>query len=91
MRQTIAADRDNGSSIKMERLGVELESALDKDTIYVTDCDSGKSMDPLMSCWRQRQDLYQHRSQHPRLGHGGGDRRQAGAARPAGGLFLGDG
>jgi benzoylformate decarboxylase len=49
MRQMIAADLNNGSSIKMERLGVELEAGLDKDTIYVSDCDSGRTMDPLMS------------------------------------------
>jgi thiamine pyrophosphate-dependent acetolactate synthase large subunit-like protein len=49
MRQTIAADLNNGSSIKMERLGVELESHLDKDAIYVSDCDSGRTMDPLIS------------------------------------------
>jgi thiamine pyrophosphate-dependent acetolactate synthase large subunit-like protein len=35
MRQTIAADLNNGSSIKMERLGVELEAHMDKDAIYV--------------------------------------------------------
>ncbi len=35
--------------IPLERLAVELENELDQDTIYVTDCDSGKSMDPLMS------------------------------------------
>jgi thiamine pyrophosphate-dependent acetolactate synthase large subunit-like protein len=40
----------NGSDpIKMERLGVELEASLDKDTIYVNDIDSGKKMDPFMS------------------------------------------
>jgi thiamine pyrophosphate-dependent acetolactate synthase large subunit-like protein len=49
MRQTIAADLNNGSSIKMERLGVELEAGMDKDAIYVSDCDSGRTMDPLIS------------------------------------------
>jgi benzoylformate decarboxylase len=49
MRQMISADLNNGSSIKMERLGVELESHMDKDTIYVSDCDSGRTMDPLIS------------------------------------------
>jgi len=37
------------SSIRRERLGFELEKALDKETIYVTDCDSGRAMDPLMA------------------------------------------
>jgi benzoylformate decarboxylase len=49
MLQTIAADLNNGSSIKMERLGVELEGHMDKDAIYVSDCDSGRTMDPLIS------------------------------------------
>ena len=49
MRQTIAADLNNGSSIKMERLAVELEAGMEKDTIYVSDCDSGRTMDPLIS------------------------------------------
>lgn len=35
--------------IKLELLAVELEHALDKDTIYVNDIDSGKKMDPFMS------------------------------------------
>lgn len=42
------ADGD-GSEVSLERLGLELETALDKDTIYVADVDSGKTMDPLMS------------------------------------------
>ena len=33
----------------LERIGLELEAALDKDTCYVCDVDSGKTMDPLMS------------------------------------------
>ena len=49
LRQTIAADLNNGSSIKMERLAVELEAGMDKDAIYVSDCDSGRTMDPLIS------------------------------------------
>src|SRR5882757_8973221 len=47
--QRIAQDHADGSAIGMERLGVELERALEKDTIYVCDVDSGKSMDPFMS------------------------------------------
>ena len=49
LRQTIAQDLNNGSSITMERLGVELETGLEKDAIYVSDCDSGRTMDPFMS------------------------------------------
>ena len=49
MYKTILANASNGPSIRRERLAVELENGLDKDTIYVTDCDSGKAMDPLMS------------------------------------------
>ncbi len=49
MRATIAKDLNNPSSITMERLGVELEMGLDKDTIYVTDCESGRIMDTFMA------------------------------------------
>ena len=49
MRQGIAQDLNNASSITMERLGVELEAGLEKDAIYVSDCDSGRTMDPFMS------------------------------------------
>ena len=49
MRQMISADLNNASSIKMERLGVELDNGLEKDAIYVSDCDSGRTMDPLIS------------------------------------------
>ena len=49
MRKAIVAAVGNGPAIRRERLAVELESGLEKDTIYVTDCDSGKAMDPLMS------------------------------------------
>jgi benzoylformate decarboxylase len=50
MRRTIAqAAAGNGPDIRRERLALELEAGLEKDTIYVTDCDSGKAMDPLMS------------------------------------------
>jgi benzoylformate decarboxylase len=37
------------SSIRRERLAFELEKGLDKEAIYVTDCDSGRAMDPLMA------------------------------------------
>ncbi len=35
--------------ITMERLGIELEASLERDTIYVNDVDSGKRMDAFMS------------------------------------------
>ena len=49
MLKQIASAAGNGPEIRRERLAVELENGLEKDTIYVTDCDSGKAMDPLMS------------------------------------------
>jgi thiamine pyrophosphate-dependent acetolactate synthase large subunit-like protein len=49
MLKTIVAAAGNGPEIRRERLAVELEAGLDKDTIFVTDCDSGKAMDPLLS------------------------------------------
>jgi acetolactate synthase-1/2/3 large subunit len=49
MRSMIAKDLNSGSSITMERLGAELELGLDKDAIYVTDCESGRIMDSFMS------------------------------------------
>ena len=48
-RQTIAKNRSEGSPIPLERLAVEFENGLEKDTIYVSDCDSGRAMDPYMS------------------------------------------
>jgi benzoylformate decarboxylase len=49
MRSGIAEDLNSGSSISMERLGVELETGLEKDTIFVSDCDSGRTMNPFMA------------------------------------------
>ncbi len=49
MRAQMVAAIGNGTAIKRERLAVELEAGLPKDTIYVTDCDSGKAMDPFLS------------------------------------------
>jgi thiamine pyrophosphate-dependent acetolactate synthase large subunit-like protein len=49
LRESIAKSLQNGSPIHLERLAMELETALDRDTIFVTDCDSGKSMDRLMT------------------------------------------
>jgi thiamine pyrophosphate-dependent acetolactate synthase large subunit-like protein len=48
-RQTLGQDPVGRSTITMGRLGVDLESVLDKDTCYVTDADSGKTMDTLLS------------------------------------------
>ena len=49
MRAEIVKNVDNGSSITMERLGIELENFLDKETIFVTDCESGRIMDTVMN------------------------------------------
>ena len=52
LRQTMLKDYASGSDgapIKLERLASELENALEKDTIYVNDVDSGKKMDPFLS------------------------------------------
>ena len=48
-RQAIAQGLANSTPISLERLGLELEANLDRDTCYVADVDSGKSMDQLMS------------------------------------------
>jgi benzoylformate decarboxylase len=47
--QTIIASIGNAPAIRRERLAVELEKGLARDTIYVSDCDSGSAMNPLMS------------------------------------------
>jgi thiamine pyrophosphate-dependent acetolactate synthase large subunit-like protein len=51
MRAQIMRDFPNndGGPVTLERLAVELESSLDRDTIYVNDIDSGKKMDPFMA------------------------------------------
>ena len=49
MAKQIAQSLSGGTEITMERLGVELENGLEKDTIYVSDCDSGRTMNPFMS------------------------------------------
>ncbi|HEY2528500.1 MAG TPA: thiamine pyrophosphate-binding protein [Xanthobacteraceae bacterium] len=48
-RQALARELADQTPISMERLGLELEANLDRDTCYVADVDSGKTMDPLMS------------------------------------------
>jgi len=52
LRQQMLKDYSAGSDnapIKLERLASELESTLEKDTIYVNDVDSGKKMDPFLA------------------------------------------
>jgi benzoylformate decarboxylase len=48
-RLKIAHENANRTPVSLERIGLELEAALDRDTCYVCDVDSGKTMDPLMS------------------------------------------
>jgi thiamine pyrophosphate-dependent acetolactate synthase large subunit-like protein len=48
-RLAIARGLSDSSPVSMERLGLELEANLDRDTCYVADVDSGKTMDPLMA------------------------------------------
>jgi benzoylformate decarboxylase len=48
-RQKIAHENANRTPVSLERIALELEGALDKDTCYVADVDSGKTMHPLMS------------------------------------------
>ena len=48
-REAIARALADSTPISMERLGLELEKTLDRDTCYVADVDSGKTMDPLMT------------------------------------------
>jgi thiamine pyrophosphate-dependent acetolactate synthase large subunit-like protein len=48
-RQKIARENADRTPVSLERIGLELEAGLDKDTCYVCDVDSGKSIDPLMS------------------------------------------
>jgi thiamine pyrophosphate-dependent acetolactate synthase large subunit-like protein len=48
-REAIARNLADSTPISMERLGLELEKNLDRDTCYVADVDSGKTMDPLMA------------------------------------------
>src|SRR6266849_7166375 len=48
-RQKIARENADRTPVSLERIALELEGALDKDTCYVADVDSGKTMDPLLS------------------------------------------
>ena len=45
-RQKIARENAERTPVSLERIGLELEAALDKDTCYVCDVDSGKTIDP---------------------------------------------
>jgi thiamine pyrophosphate-dependent acetolactate synthase large subunit-like protein len=49
LREAIGRGLADSTPISMERLGIELEKHLDRDTCYVADVDSGKTMDPLMA------------------------------------------
>jgi thiamine pyrophosphate-dependent acetolactate synthase large subunit-like protein len=49
LRDAIAKERADGTPIRLERLGVELEKGLDKQTYYVSDTDSGRTMEPYLS------------------------------------------
>src|SRR5277367_4981812 len=49
LRQSIARGLADTAPISMERLGLELEASLDRDTCYVADVDSGRAMEALMS------------------------------------------
>jgi thiamine pyrophosphate-dependent acetolactate synthase large subunit-like protein len=49
VRQSIARGLADATPISVERLGLELEANLDRDTCYVADVDSGKAMDQLMT------------------------------------------
>src|SRR5258708_32790344 len=48
-RQKIARENADRTPVSLERIGLELESALAKDTCYVCDVDSGKTIDPQLS------------------------------------------
>ena len=49
VRQKTAREGADSAPVTMGRLGLELEEALDRDTCYVCDVDSGKTMDAVMS------------------------------------------
>jgi thiamine pyrophosphate-dependent acetolactate synthase large subunit-like protein len=48
-RQKIAHENADRTPVSLERIGLELEAALEKDTCYVCDVDSGKTIDPQLS------------------------------------------
>jgi hypothetical protein len=67
--------------VTLERLAVELEAALDRDTIYVNDIDSGKKMDAHMSFGGNDKMYVANGPNILGLGHVGRRRRQTRAAR----------
>ena len=85
-RRRSRAGLADSTPISMERLGLELEANLDRDTCYVTDVDSGKTMDPLMSFGGDDKPYFGTGPNVLGWGMAAGVRRQAGAARRAGGL-----
>ena len=48
-QQSIARKRANRTPVSVERLGMELESVLEKDTCFVAEIASGRTMETLMS------------------------------------------
>ena len=84
-RQKIARENADRTPVSLERIALELEGTLDKDTCYVFDVDFGQEHGPAAVIRRQRQAVLLDRTERARLGHGGGIRRQARAAGPAGG------
>jgi thiamine pyrophosphate-dependent acetolactate synthase large subunit-like protein len=48
-RLKIAHENANRTPVSLERIGLELEAALDKDTCFVGDIDSGRTMESAMS------------------------------------------
>jgi thiamine pyrophosphate-dependent acetolactate synthase large subunit-like protein len=47
--QKIVQENANRSPVSLERIGLELEAALEKDTCFVGDVDSGRTMESAMS------------------------------------------
>jgi len=48
-RRQIVKENADRSPVSLERIGLELEAALDKDTCFVGDIDSGRTMETAMS------------------------------------------
>jgi benzoylformate decarboxylase len=48
-RRQIVKENADRSPVSLERIGLELEAALDKDTCFVGDIDSGRTMESAMS------------------------------------------
>src|SRR5436853_7812422 len=48
-RRQIVNENADRSPVSLERIGLELEAALDKDTCFVGDIDSGRTMESAMS------------------------------------------